>query len=87
MELFCSKCVLKHTNLKHEVTACSYKLNDMRKMVKQMLEEVEAIDQSSSVSEELYSKLENKVRKKFNEEAERLEKSFQRIIEQLEIQR
>jgi len=24
-EMFCSKCVLKHTNLKHEVVPCSYK--------------------------------------------------------------
>ena len=24
-EMFCSKCVLKHTNLKHEVMACSFK--------------------------------------------------------------
>ena len=25
LELFCSKCVLKHTNAKHEVMPCSYK--------------------------------------------------------------
>ena len=24
-EMFCSKCVLRHTNLKHEVVPCSYK--------------------------------------------------------------
>lgn len=24
-EMFCSKCVLKHTNAKHEVNPCSYK--------------------------------------------------------------
>jgi HAMP domain-containing protein len=54
-------------------------------MVKEMMEEVDQIDKSNSVCEELYSKLEQKVRKKFTEEVERLEKSFRRIIEQLEI--
>ena len=34
----------------------------------------------------MYSKLEVKVRKKFNEEIDRLEKSFRRINEALEIQ-
>ena len=55
-------------------------------MVKEMLDEVDLIDKNNSVCEELYGKLEQKVRKKFNEEVERLEKSFRRIIEQLEIQ-
>ena len=55
-------------------------------MVKEMLDEVDTIDKSNAVCEELYGKLEQKVRKKFNEEVERLEKSFRRIIEQLEIQ-
>ena len=55
-------------------------------MVKDMLEEVDNIDRNNSVCEDLYGKLEQKVRKKFNEEVERLEKSFRRIIEQLEIQ-
>jgi len=54
-------------------------------MVKEMLEDVEVIDKNNNVCEELYGKLEQKVRKKFNEEVERLEKSFRRIIEQLEI--
>ena len=58
----------------------------MKKLVKDMLEEVEVVDKNSSVSEDLYGKLEQKVKKKFNEEVERLEKSFRRIIEQLEIQ-
>lgn len=58
----------------------------MRRMVKEMLDEVEQIDKNNTVCEELYGKLEGKVRKKFNEEVERLEKSFRRIIEQLEIQ-
>ena len=51
-----------------------------------MLEEVDSVDRNNSVCEDLYGKLEQKVRKKFNEEVERLEKSFRRIIEQLEIQ-
>lgn len=51
-----------------------------------MMEEVDIIDRNNSVCEDLYGKLEQKVRKKFNEEVERLEKSFRRIIEQLEIQ-
>jgi len=59
---------------------------EMKRMVKDMLEEVDSIDRNNSVCEDLYGKLEQKVRKKFNEEVERLEKSFRRIIEQLEIQ-
>jgi len=58
----------------------------MKRMVKDMVEEVDSIDRTNSVCEDLYGKLEQKVRKKFNEEVERLEKSFRRIIEQLEIQ-
>lgn len=46
-----------------------------------MLEEVDLSDKSNNVSEELYGKLEQKVKKKFNEEVEKLEKSFNRIIE------
>jgi hypothetical protein len=53
----------------------------MKRMVREMQEEVEIVDRSNSVCEDLYSKLEQKVRKKFNEEVERLEKSFRRIIE------
>lgn len=48
----------------------------MRKMVKEILDEVEQIDKNNTVSEELYGKLEQKVKKKFAEEAERLDKSF-----------
>ena len=93
--MFCSKCVLRHTNNKHDVMPCSYKsilsfglifliiVVEMRKLVKEMLDEVEVIEKSNSVCEELYGKLEQKVRKKFTEEVERLEKSFARIIEQL----
>ena len=58
----------------------------MRRLVKDMLDEVDVIDKNNSVCEDLYTKLEQKVKKKFNEEVERLEKSFRRIIEQLEIQ-
>lgn len=53
----------------------------MRLLIKDMLEEVETVDKNNNVCEELYTKLEQKVRKKFNEEVERLEKSFRRIIE------
>lgn len=93
--MFCSKCVLRHTNLKHDVTPCSYKSNlplwlflviEMKKLVKDILEEVDTIDKNNNVCEELYGKLEQKVKKKFSEEVERLEKSFARIIEQLQIQ-
>lgn len=58
----------------------------MRKLVKEMMEEVDSVDKTNSVCEELYGKLEQKVKKKFQEEVERLEKSFARIIEQLQIQ-
>ena len=51
-----------------------------------MVTEVEAYEVETPASEELYSKLELKVRKKFNDEIDRLEKSFRRIMEQLEIQ-
>lgn len=53
----------------------------MKKLVKEMLDEVEVTDKGNNVSEELYGKLELKVKKKFTEEVERLEKSFARIIE------
>lgn len=59
---------------------------DMKRMVQEMLTEVEAYEVETPASEELYSKLELKVRKKFNDEIDRLEKSFRRIMEQLEIQ-
>ena len=54
---------------------------DMKRLVKDMLDEVDTIDRNNNVCEELYGKLEQKVRKKFHEEVERLEKSFRRIIE------
>jgi len=57
----------------------------MKKMVAEMASEVEVLEQETPATEELYSKLELKVRKKFNEEIDRLEKSFRRIMEQLDI--
>ena len=59
---------------------------DMKRMVQEMITEVEVYESETPASEELYSKLELKVRKKFNDEIDRLEKSFRRIMEQLEIQ-
>jgi hypothetical protein len=53
----------------------------MKRMIDEMLAEVEKSDQSVSVNEDLYSKLEHKVRKKFNEEVDKLEKSFRRIMD------
>lgn len=38
-------------------------------------------DMSVNVNEDLYNKLEVKVRKKFNEEVDKLEKSFRRIMD------
>ena len=58
---------------------------DMKRMVQEMITEVEVYESETPASEELYSKLELKVRKKFNDEIDRLEKSFRRIMEQLEI--
>lgn len=85
-DMFCSKCILKHTQQKHEVINCSPKVLDMKRMVQEMVTEVEVYENETPASEELYSKLELKVRKKFNDEIDRLEKSFRRIMEQLEIQ-
>jgi HAMP domain-containing protein len=72
--------------MKHEVIPISPKIDEMRKVVEEMVSEVDKCEQSISVSEELYNKLEMKVRKKFNEEVDKLEKSFRRIMDQLEIQ-
>jgi len=84
--MFCSKCILKHTEMKHEVIQISPKIDEMRKMIEEMVIEVDKYEESLSVNEELYNKLEMKVRKKFNEEVDKLEKSFRRIMDQLEIQ-
>lgn len=81
-ELFCSKCILKHTSQKHDVVSCSPKILSMKRMVQELLTEVESVEQETPPSEEqYYNKLELKVRKKFNEEIDRLEKSFRRIME------
>ena len=85
-QMFCSKCVLKHTEMKHEVIPISPKIEEMKKMIEEMCTEVEKHDMSINVNEDLYNKLEVKVRKKFNEEVDKLEKSFRRIMDQLEIQ-
>ena len=84
--MFCSKCILKHTEMKHEVIQISPKIDEMKKMIEEMAVEVERHESSLNVNEELYNKLEMKVRKKFNEEVDKLEKSFRRIMDQLEIQ-
>jgi len=84
--MFSSKCILKHTEMKHEVIQISPKIDEMRKMIEEMVIEVDKYEESLSVNEELYNKLEMKVRKKFNEEVDKLEKSFRRIMDQLEIQ-
>jgi len=36
-EMFCSKCLLKHTDMKHEVIECSHKVTKMREEVKSLL--------------------------------------------------
>ena len=43
----------------------------MKKMIEEMVLEVDRHDQSIMVNEELYNKLEMKVRKKFNEEVDK----------------
>lgn len=83
--MFCSKCILKHTEMKHDIIQISPKIEEMKKMIEEMVGEVDKHDQSISVNEELYNKLEMKVRKKFNEEVDKLEKSFRRVMDQLEI--
>jgi len=67
--------------MKHEVIQISSKIDEMKKMIEEMVHEVDKADQSISVNEELYNKLEMKVRKKFNEEVDKLEKSFRRIMD------
>ena len=84
--MFCSKCILKHTEMKHDVIQISPKIEEMKKLIEEMVVEVETHDQSIEVNEDLYNKLEMKVRKKFNEEVDKLEKSYRRMMDQLEIQ-
>ena len=66
--------------MKHEVIQISSKIDEMKKLIEEMVHEVEKADQSISVNEEVYNKLEMKVRKKFNEEVDKLEKSFRRMV-------
>ena len=49
----------------------------MKRMVQEMITEVEVYEAETPASEELYSKLELKVRKKFNDEIDRLERLLQ----------
>ena len=72
--------------MKHEIIQISPKVEEMKRMIEEMCNEVDKTEQSLSVNEELYNKLEMKVRKKFNEEVDKLEKSFRRVMDQLEIQ-
>jgi hypothetical protein len=67
--------------MKHEVIQISPKIDEMKKMIEEMVIEVEKTEDSLTVNEELYNKLEMKVRKKFNEEVDKLEKSFRRIMD------
>jgi hypothetical protein len=67
--------------MKHEVIQVSPKIEEMKKMIEEMVVEVDKHDASISVNEELYNKLEMKVRKKFNEEVDKLEKSFRRVMD------
>ena len=67
--------------MKHEVIQISPKIDEMKKRIEEMVHEVDRHDQSIMVNEELYNKLEMKVRKKFNEEVDKLEKSFRRIMD------
>ena len=64
------------------MVSCSPKIASMQKMVQDLMTDVETIEAEAPPSEEqYYNKLELKVRKKFNEEIDRLEKSFRRIME------
>jgi len=79
--MFCSKCILKHNEMRHEIIQISPKVEEMKKMVEEMVSEVDKTEASIVISEEQYNKLEVKVRKKFNEEVEKLEKSFRRVMD------
>ena len=60
--MFCSKCILKHTEMKHDIIQISPKIEEMKKMIEEMVVEVDKTDESVSVNEELYNKLEMKGR-------------------------
>ena len=40
-EMFCSKCILKHTSQKHDVVNCSPKIVGMKRMVQELISEVD----------------------------------------------
>jgi hypothetical protein len=42
--MFCSKCILKHTEMKHEVIQISPKVDEMKKMIEEMIIEVDKHD-------------------------------------------
>lgn len=42
--MFCSKCILKHTEMKHDVIQISPKIEEMKKMIEEMVVEVEKHD-------------------------------------------
>lgn len=42
--MFCSKCILKHTEMKHEVIQISPKIDEMKKLIEEMVIEVEKHD-------------------------------------------
>lgn len=42
--MFCSKCILKHTEMKHDVIQISPKIEEMKKMIEEMLNEVDKHD-------------------------------------------
>ena len=43
-QMFCSKCVLKHTEMKHDVIPISPKIEEMKRMIEDMVIEVEKHD-------------------------------------------
>ena len=42
--MFCTKCILKHTEMKHDVIQISPKVDDMKKMIEEMVIEVDKHD-------------------------------------------
>jgi len=42
--MFCSKCILKHTEMKHEVIQISPKIEEMKKLIEEMIIEVDKHD-------------------------------------------
>lgn len=42
--MFCSKCILKHTEMKHDVIQISPKIEEMKRMIEEMVTEVDKHD-------------------------------------------